>query len=72
MTLSIAQTILLDMIEQRAEEAGLEPPALSPNRLDQIIDTANSGRSLREYVGAAWEAASEIVYDQFPEYRGGE
>jgi hypothetical protein len=66
---STGQWMVATTLWQRIEDYELDLPIPSQQEISDAIDGANAGTSLGEYIGAAWDAASEIVYDMFPQFR---
>jgi len=66
---STGQWMIATIIAGRIEDYDLKKPFPSQKEISDAIDGANAGTSLGEYIGAAWEAAAEVVYDMFPQFR---
>jgi hypothetical protein len=66
---STGQWMVAMTIWQKIEDYGLDPRVPDVKDISDAIDRANAGNALAAYIGAAWDAASEIVYDMFPQYR---
>jgi hypothetical protein len=67
--LTTAERMVLSVCEQRRGEIGSDAPLPTVAEIDNAIDASNYGRSIGEFIGAAWEDAHSIVYDEFPQFR---
>jgi hypothetical protein len=66
---STGQWMVAATIAEHIADFGLTDPMPTQQEISDAIDGANAGASLGEYIGAAWVAAAEIVYDMFPQFR---
>jgi hypothetical protein len=65
---STGQWMVACVIADYKDEWEIEAPIPTEQEISDAIDGANAGHALGEYIGAAWEAAAEIVYDMFPQF----
>jgi hypothetical protein len=54
---------------QKIEDLELVLPMPTQQEISDAIDGCYGGTALAEYIGAAWEAAGEVVFDMFPQFR---
>jgi hypothetical protein len=66
---STGQWMVAQTLWQHIEDYELDLPMPTQQEISDAIDSANTGTALGEYIGAAWEAADDIVYDKFPQFR---
>ena len=65
---STAEWMVACVIASNIETFGLAGSVPSPEAITQAVVGANSGSSLIAYIAAAWDAASEVAYDMFPQF----
>jgi len=61
--------MIASVIANRISEYALDAPPPSEEAICTAIDGSGQGTALGEYIGAAWDAAAEIVHDMFPQFR---
>jgi hypothetical protein len=67
--LSTGEWMALRILEAKVRDFGLSLPVPSIEEIDKAINDSMQGTALGEYINAAWDAAEEIVYDMFPQFR---
>jgi hypothetical protein len=66
---STGQWMVACVIASQIENYNLTDMPPSQQEISDAIDGANAGNSLGEFIGAAWDAAREVAYDMFPQFR---
>lgn len=66
---STGQWMVAVTLDAKAIDYGIDLPFPTQQEISDAIDSAPSQHALGEYIGAAWEAANEVVYDMFPDFR---
>jgi len=66
---STAQWMVAVTLDGRISDYDLDLPMPTPKEIADAIDGAMTGGPLYASIGAAWEAAADIVYDMFPKFR---
>jgi hypothetical protein len=57
------------VLATKIDDYELDVPLPSEKEISDAIEGSSAGTNLGEYLGAAWEAAEEVVYDCFPKFR---
>jgi hypothetical protein len=66
---STGQWMVARTLDAKALDYGIDLPFPTQQEISDAIDGCYAGTALGEYLGAAWDAASEVVYDMFPDFR---
>lgn len=66
---STGQWMVAMTLDAHAIDWDIDLPFPTQQEISDAIDGCNAGTNLGEYLGAAWDAASEVVYDMFPDFR---
>lgn len=67
--LSTGEWMILRLVEDRIKDYDLDLTLPTIEEIDAAIDGSMEGTALGEYIGAAWEAAAEIIHDMLPRFR---